>query len=291
METAEILKKVRRIEIKTKGLSNHLFAGEYSTTFKGRGMSFAEVREYQYGDDIRSIDWNVTARFNSPFVKVFEEERELTMMLLIDVSQSDNFGTHNQFKSEMMTEIAAVLSFSAIHNDDKVGVILFSDCIEKYIPPKKGRQHILRIIRELIDFKPTGKGTDIALALKYFNNIAKKRTITFLMSDFIDTHYEKALRIASRKHDFVGIHIYDKREEHLPNIGLMRVKDAESQDTMWVDTANSKTRERYNNWFQNKKNDMEKAFLHSGADLISIRTDKSYTSALINFFKSRGKRR
>ena len=201
MDTSEIIKKVRRIEIKTKGLSNHLFAGEYQTTFKGRGMSFSEVREYQYGDDIRSIDWNVTARFNTPFVKVFEEERELTVMMLIDVSQSDYFGTQVQFKNEMMTEIAAVLSFSAIHNDDKVGVIFFSDKIEKYIPPKKGRQHILRIIRELIDFKPESSGTDIALALRYFTNIAKKRAITFLMSDFIAEDYEKALRIASKKHD------------------------------------------------------------------------------------------
>ncbi|MBT3302631.1 MAG: DUF58 domain-containing protein [Bacteroidetes bacterium] len=290
MDTSEIIKKVRRIEIKTKGLSNHLFAGEYQTTFKGRGMSFSEVREYQYGDDIRSIDWNVTARFNTPFVKVFEEERELTVMMLIDVSQSDYFGTQVQFKNEMMTEIAAVLSFSAIHNDDKVGVIFFSDKIEKYIPPKKGRQHILRIIRELIDFKPESSGTDIALALRYFTNIAKKRAITFLMSDFIAEDYEKALRIASKKHDLIGINIYDKREEELPPVGLMRVRDAESNKIMWVDTANKKSRDLYKNWFIEKSNVMQKAFIKSGADLISIRTDQSYTTALINFFRNRGKR-
>ncbi len=290
MDTSEIIKKVRRIEIKTKGLSNHLFAGEYQTTFKGRGMSFSEVREYQYGDDIRSIDWNVTARFNTPFVKVFEEERELTVMMLIDVSQSDYFGTQVQFKNEMMTEIAAVLSFSAIHNDDKVGVIFFSDKIEKYIPPKKGRQHILRIIRELIDFKPESSGTDIALALRYFTNIAKKRAITFLMSDFIAEDYEKALRIASKKHDLIGINIYDKREEELPTVGLMRVRDAESNKIMWVDTANKKSRDLYKNWFIEKSNVMQKAFIKSGADLISIRTDQSYTTALINFFRNRGKR-
>ncbi|MBT4727068.1 MAG: DUF58 domain-containing protein [Bacteroidetes bacterium] len=290
MDTSEIIKKVRRIEIKTKGLSNHLFAGEYQTTFKGRGMSFSEVREYQYGDDIRSIDWNVTARFNTPFVKVFEEERELTVMMLIDVSQSDYFGTQVQFKNEMMTEIAAVLSFSAIHNDDKVGVIFFSDKIEKYIPPKKGRQHILRIIRELIDFKPESSGTDIALALRYFTNIAKKRAITFLMSDFIAEDYEKALRIASKKHDLIGINIYDKREEELPPVGLMRVRDAESNKIMWVDTASKKSRDLYKNWFIEKSNVMQKAFIKSGADLISIRTDQSYTTALINFFRNRGKR-
>ncbi|MBL6964337.1 MAG: DUF58 domain-containing protein [Bacteroidetes bacterium] len=290
MDTSEIIKKVRRIEIKTKGLSNHLFAGEYHTTFKGRGMSFSEVREYQYGDDIRSIDWNVTARFNTPYIKMFEEERELTVMMLIDVSQSDYFGTKVQFKNEMMTEIAAVLSFSAIHNDDKVGVIFFSDKIEKYIPPKKGKQHILRIIRELIDFKPESSGTDIAVALRYFNNIAKKRAITFLMSDFIADNYEKALSIASRKHDLVGIHIYDKREEELPAVGLLRVKDAESKEVMWIDTSNKKSRELYKNGFSDKLNFMQKAFIKSGADLISIRTDQSYTTALINFFKNRGKR-
>ncbi|MFC2114244.1 DUF58 domain-containing protein [Bacteroidota bacterium] len=290
MDTKELFKKVRHIEIKTRGLSNHLFAGSYHSAFKGRGMSFSEVREYQYGDDIRSIDWNVTARFNSPYVKIFEEERELSVMLLIDVSQSDFFGTQKQFKNELITELAAVLSFSAIHNDDKVGVIFFSDKIEKYIPPKKGKQHILRIIRELLDFRPDNHGTDISEALRFFNNITKKRSIAFLMSDFIGKNYEKALQIASRKHDLVGVHIYDKRELELPAIGLMRMKDAESGQVMWVDTANSKVRNTYTEWFNEKSAYMRQAFIKSGADLISIRTDEIYTSALIKFFEKRGKR-
>lgn len=290
MEASELLKKVRRIEIKTKGLSNQLFAGEYQTTFKGRGMSFSEVREYQYGDDIRSIDWNVTARFNHPYIKVFEEERELTVMLLIDVSQSDYFGTRVQFKNEMMTEIAAVLSFSAIHNNDKVGVIFFTDKIEKFIPPKKGKTHILRIIRELLNFKPENSKTNISEALRYFNNMMKKRTISFLLSDFIDKDYEKALSIASRKHDLIGIHIHDIREKELPSIGLTRFKDAETNKIMWINTSSRKIRNQYSRWFDEKLEYLKQSFLISGSDLISIRTDQAYVNPLINFFKSRGKR-
>ena len=290
-ETAELLKKVRRIEIKTKGLSNHLFAGEYHSKFKGRGMSFSEVREYNYGDDIRSIDWNVTARFNHPYVKVFEEERELTVMLLIDVSQSDYFGTQKQFKNELMTEIAAVLSFSAINNNDKVGVIFFSDKIEKYIPAKKGRQHILRIIRELIDFKPENQGTNISEALRYFGNIMKKKTIAFLMSDFIDNGYERALHVTSKRHDLIGIHIFDEREKSLPAVGMFRFMDAETNQVKWVDSSVSKVRDAYSNWFLEKENYLENSFKKCRADLINIRTDESYISALMHFFRKRASKR
>ncbi len=290
METSELLKKVRRIEIKTKGLSNHLFAGEYHTAFKGRGMSFAEVREYQYGDDIRSIDWNVTARFSSPYVKIFEEERELTVMLLIDVSQSDYFGTRGQFKNELMTEIAAVLSFSAIQNDDKVGVIFFSDKIEEYIPPKKGKQHILRIIRQLLNFQPTNQKTDISEALRYFSNMMKKRSIAFLMSDFIDQNYEKALSIASRKHDLIGVHISDQREKELPSIGLARFVDQETGQKKWIDTNSKVVQDTYKRWYAQHYNYLINSFRKSSADIISIPTGENYTHALINFFKSRGKR-
>lgn len=291
METQDLLKKVRKIEIKTRGLSNHIFSGEYHTVFKGRGMSFSEVREYQFGDDIRTIDWNVTARFNHPFVKIFEEERELTVMLLVDVSESSFFGTVNQFKNEILTEICAVLSFSAIINNDKVGVIFFSDKIEKFIPPKKGRTHILRIIRELLDFQPEKKGTDISEALRYLNNVMKKRSITFILSDFIDKNFKDALTIANKKHDIVGVHVYDPRETELPDIGLIRVTDAEKGDLIWLNTSSQKIRDKYKKQYRENFERCRTTFLKSGADLISIRTNESYVNALLKFFKKREARR
>jgi uncharacterized protein (DUF58 family) len=245
VETTELLKKVRKIEIKTRGLSNQIFSGEYHSAFKGRGMAFSEVREYMPGDDIRNIDWNVTARFNHPFVKIFEEERELTVMLLVDISASGDYGTRRQFKRELITELCAVLSFSAIQNNDKIGVIFFSDKIEKFIPPKKGKSHILRIIRELIDFKPSSSGTDIGGALRYFTNMIKKRSISFLISDFQTAGYDDALKIAARKHDLVAIRIYDHRESELPDIGLIRMQDAETGSLLWVDSSSKTTREQY----------------------------------------------
>lgn len=290
METSELIKKVRKIEIKTKGLSRHIFAGEYHSAFKGRGMSFSEVRDYQYGDDVRNIDWNVTARTGHPHVKIFEEERELTVILLIDVSQSSFFGTVTQMKNEVLTEICAVLAFSAINNNDKVGVVFFSDQIEKYIPPKKGKQHILRIIRELINFEPKGKATDIGLALEFFNNVIKKRSISFLLSDFLAKGYESPLRIASRKHDIIGIHMIDPREEKLPNVGLIRAFDAETETSRWVDTNSSRVRDRYEKWFQDNLKYFKSTFLKSGADTVSIRTNEPYANALLKFFKKRSKR-
>lgn len=287
METSELLKKVRKIEIKTKGLSRHIFSGEYHSAFKGRGMSFSEVRSYQFGDDVRNIDWNVTARAGEPFVKIFEEERELTVMLLIDVSRSSFFGTVNQLKNEILTEICAVLAFSAINNNDKVGVIFFSDQVEKYIPPKKGKQHILRIIRELIDFTPQHQGTDIGTTLQFFNNVLKKRSICFLLSDFMTEGYESALRIAARKHDIVGIHMVDPREEALPNVGLLRASDAETGAMRWIDTASAKVRAQYANWYEEHYQYFRSAFVKSGADAVSIRTNESYVNALLKFFKKR----
>lgn len=287
METSELLKKVRKIEIKTKGLSRHIFSGEYHSAFKGRGMSFSEVRNYQFGDDVRNIDWNVTARTGDPYVKIFEEERELTVMLLIDVSRSSFFGTVNQLKNEILTEICAVLAFSAINNNDKVGVIFFSDQVEKFIPPKKGKQHILRIIRELIDFQPQHQGTDIETTLQYFNNVVKKRSICFLLSDFMTKNYESALRIASRKHDVVGIHMVDPREEELPNVGLLRASDAETGAMRWIDTSSARVRERYASWYTEHYQYFRSAFLKSGADAVSIRTNESYVNALLKFFKKR----
>lgn len=287
METSELLKKVRKIEIKTKGLSKHLFSGEYHSAFKGRGMSFSEVRSYQYGDDVRNIDWNVTARTGEPHIKIFEEERELTVMLLIDMSQSSFFGTANQMKHEIQTEICAVLAFSAINNNDKVGVIFFSDKVEKFIPPKKGKQHILRIIRELIDFEPEGKGTNIGLALEYFNNLIKKRSICFILSDFLSGGYEDPLRIAKRRHDIVGLNIVDPKEEALPNVGLIRALDAESGSLRWVDTGSKRIRDRYAEWFRNHQNYFRSTFLKSGADSVSIRTNESYVNALHKFFQKR----
>lgn len=287
METTELLKKVRKIEIKTKGISRHIFSGEYHSAFKGRGMSFSEVRGYQYGDDVRNIDWNVTARAGTPYVKIFEEERELTVMLLIDVSQSAYFGTVNQFKKGIITEISAVLSFSAIQNNDKVGVIFFSDKIEKFIPPKKGKSHILRIIRELIDFHPEDKGTDIGEALRYLNNIIKKRSICFLLSDFMSGNYEAPLRIAAKRHDLVGIHVYDPREMELPNVGLVKMKDAETEEITWLDTSSRKVREKYAGHFQERSKYFKTTFAKSGVDTVSIRTDEPYVTALLNFFKKR----
>lgn len=287
METSELLKKVRKIEIKTKGLSNHIFSGEYHSAFKGRGMSFSEVRNYQYGDDVRNIDWNVTARYNEPFVKVFEEERELTVILLIDVSKSSFFGTANQFKSEIITEICAVLAFSAITNNDKVGVIFFTDKIEKYIPPKKGKKHILLIIRELLDYKPKSGQTDLNVALQFFNNIQKKRSTSFILSDFMCKGYEDSLRIASKRHDLVGIHVHDKRESELPNVGLIRAQDAESGKVIWLDTARKSVRDRYKQHFDNHYDYFKQTFLKTGLDVVSILTDESYINALLKFFKKR----
>ncbi len=290
METKELLKKVREIEIKTKGLSKHLFSGEYHSAFKGRGMAFSEVREYQYGDDVRNIDWNVTARFNHPYVKVFEEERELTVMLLIDVSQSDFFGTAQKTKNEVITEIAAIISFSAINNNDKVGVIFFSDQVEKFIPPKKGRSHTLRIVRELLDFKPEHSQTDISEALKYFNNTMKKRTIAFLMSDFMDQDFMNPLAVASRRHDLIGMHFHDPRESSIPPVGLIRLKDAETGATQWVDTNKTQVREEYKRWYYANYTYARESLKKSGADWVSVATDRPYVNTLLNFFKQRGKR-
>lgn len=287
METSELLRKVRRIEIKTKGLSKHLFSGEYHSAFKGRGMSFSEVRSYQYGDDVRNIDWNVTARTGEPHVKVFEEERELTVMLLVDVSHSALFGSASQLKSEIIVEICATLAFSAINNNDKVGVLFFSDQIEKFIPPKKGRQHILFIIRELINFEPQQKGTDLGLALEYFTRLVKKRSICFVLSDFLSPDYETPLRVAARRHDVVGLHIMDPREETLPAVGLLRALDAESGQVQWMDTNSQKLRDRYAEWFADKLSYQQKAFRQAGADQVSIKTNESYVNALLSFFQKR----
>ena len=291
MSTSALLKKVRKIEIKTKGLSNHIFAGEYHTAFKGKGMAFSEVREYQPGDDIRSIDWNVTARYNSPFVKVFEEEREMTVMLLIDVSASGNFGTQEQFKRELATELAAILAFSAINNNDKVGVIFFTDKVEQFIPPKKGKSHILRIIREVLAFEPTGKGTDIAGALEYFSAVIKKRSICFILSDFMSKEFDRPLKIASKKHDLVALRIHDIREDTLPNVGLVPMQDAETEKMLFVDTSSKKVRDNFSKNRAQTNEKLRKLFPASGVDLIDITTGTDYVKPLINFFKTRGKRR
>jgi uncharacterized protein (DUF58 family) len=287
MDTKEILKKVRKIEIKTKRLSNHIFSGEYHSSFKGRGMTFSEVRQYQYGDDVRNIDWNVTARYKEPFVKVFEEERELTMMLMVDISGSAYFGTKNQFKRETLTEIAATLAFSAIQNNDKVGLMLFSDDIELYIPPKKGRSHVLRIIRELIEFKGKSTKTNIDLALKNLANILKKKAIVFVLSDFMDKSYEKTLKIAAKKHDLTGIRIYDQREETIPNIGLVPMQDAENQEITWVNTQDKKTRMNYAKNYQDKVSYYQEQFRRSGAGTINICTEGNYVKKLLGYFKRR----
>ena len=288
METSDLLKKVRRIEIKTRGLSRNIFAGEYHSAFKGRGMAFSEVREYSYGDDMRDIDWNVTARYNKPFVKVFEEERELTVMLLIDVSESLSFGTSSMIKRNMVAEIAATLAFSAIQNNDKIGVIFFSDKIEKFVPPKKGRKHILYIIREILSFKPENNKTDISMALRYLTNAIKKRCTAFLLSDFIDTSdYKQALKIANRKHDLVSIQVYDKLSTELKPLGLMKVYDPEVGEEKWIDTSSKKVREVYRNWWNKQQADMNLAFKQSGVDSISVSTDDDYVKYLLMLFKKR----
>ena len=288
METSELLKRVRKIEIKTRGLSKNIFAGEYHSAFKGRGMTFSEVREYQYGDDIRNIDWNVTARHNRPYVKIFEEERELTVMLMIDVSASRNFGTISKLKKNQITEIAAVLAFSAIQNNDKIGVIFFSDKIEKFIPPKKGRTHILHIIRELIDFYPEDKQTDIEQALEYMTNSIKKRCTCFVISDFIDEHdFAHALAIAKRKHDVVALRVYDHRENQLPPVGMMYLRDAETGEQMWVDTSDKKLREAYEKYAFVREKELDAIFKRSGVDVANIRSDEDYVRALITLFKKR----
>ena len=287
MEATELLKRVRKVEIKTRGLSKNIFAGEYHSAFKGRGMAFSEVRDYQYGDDIRNIDWNVTARFNHPYVKIYEEERELTVMLLVDVSGSRNFGTHTQLKKSMITEISAVLSFSAIQNNDKIGMIMFSDSIEKFIPPKKGRQHILRIIRELINFEPASQQTNITEAVRYFTNVIKKRSTAFIISDFYDEDYEDALKIAGKKHDVIALNIYDIREKELPPVGLMRVKDAETGKTLWIDSNHKKTRDKYTQWWHHQQEKLDSTFKRYGIDSARIKTDEDYVRPLMSLFKQR----
>lgn len=289
MDKSELLKKVRKIEIKAKGLSRNIFAGEYHSAFKGRGMTFSEVREYQYGDDVRDIDWNVTARQNHPYIKVYEEERELTVMLLVDVSGSKDFGAVGETKRDMMAEIAATLAFSAIENNDKVGVILFSDKIEKFIPPKKGRKHILLVISTLLDFKPENKGTDVNCALEFLTSGIKKRCTSFLVSDFIDEDdYSKALSIANNKHDLIAVQVYDKREMQLPDVGLMRVYDAETGEERWINTSSKKVRETYQRWWYQRQLKMSEKLQHSRVDLASIATDEDYTKALLALFKRRG---
>ncbi|MCI6523559.1 MAG: DUF58 domain-containing protein [bacterium] len=288
METSELLKKVRQIEIKTRGLSRNIFAGQYHSAFKGRGMAFSEVREYQYGDDIRDIDWNVTARYVRPYVKVFEEERELTVMLLVDVSGSRDFGSVNVMKKEVMTEIAATLAFSAIQNNDKIGVIFFSDRIEKFIPPQKGKKHILYIIRELIDFQPEAKRTDIGQVLKYLTNAIKKRCTAFLISDFIDKGgFKDALTVANRKHDMVAIQVYDQRETELPSVGLMKIKDAETGQERWIDSGSARVREAYKTWWEKRQTAMSDTFKKCRVDAVSIRTEDDYVKALIALFDKR----
>jgi uncharacterized protein (DUF58 family) len=290
-DTKELLKKVRKIEIKTRGLSNHLFSGEYHSAFKDRGMAFSEVREYQMGDEIRTIDWNVTARFNHPYVKVFDEERELTVMLLMDVSGSENFGTINQQKQDLATELCAVLAFSAIQNNDKVGVIFFSDKIEKFIPPKKGRSHILMIIRELIDFKPENKGTNVAEALKYFTSAIKKKCTAFIISDFMSPVFESELKIANKKHDIIALRLYDKHEEEFPDLGLIPVKDEESGEVLWVNTGDKKVRDAFKIDALKRNAALKDTFSKSGVDAADIGTHESYVKPLMTLFKKRERKR
>ena len=291
MDSTELLKKVRKIEIKTKGLSQNIFAGEYHSAFKGRGMTFTEVREYQYGHDIRDIDWNVTARHNRPYVKVYEEERELTVMLLVDVSGSKNFGAVGVEKNEMMAEIAATLAFSAIQNNDKVGVIFFTDKVEKFIPPKKGRKHILLVIRELLNFKPESRGTNIGNVLEYLTSALKKHCATFLISDFIDGNdYYKAMSIASRKHDLTAIQVYDKREATLPNVGLMKVEDAETGAVKWVNTSSASVRNAYKKWWYERQQTMNNTLMRCNVDIASVATDEDYVKSLMALFGKRGVR-
>ncbi len=288
MDTKELLKKVRKIEIKTRRLSDHIFGGEYHSTFKGRGMTFSEVRQYQFGDDVRNIDWNVTARYNEPYIKVFEEERELTMMLMVDISGSELFGTSLQFKNEVVTEIAATLAFSATQNNDKIGLILFTDDVELYIPPKKGRSHVLRIIRELIEFKPKSKQTNIAEALKFLRNVMKKKAIVFVLSDFIADDYKQTLKIAAGKHDVTGIRVYDKSEESIPNLGMVQMQDEESGELMLVNTSSKKIRTNYSKFYNEKVDYYKDSFAKSGAGTINCRVDESYVKKLLGYFKRRG---
>lgn len=288
METNELIERVRRIEIKARGLSNNLFAGQYHSAFKGRGMAFSEVREYQYGDDVRDIDWNVTARMSKPYIKVFEEEREMTVMLLVDVSSSLDFGTVKQMKKEMETEIAATLAFSAIQNNDKIGVVFFSDRIEKFIPPKKGKKHILYIIRELLDFKPESQKTNVKIAIEYLTNVLKKRCTAFILSDFIDNNdFTNALTIANRKHDVVAIQVYDRRVADLPDVGLMKVRDAETGHEQYIDTSSKALRQVHGEWWKSRQEKMSESFTKSRVDSISIRTDEDYVKALLNLFAKR----
>lgn len=288
METNELLKKVRHIEIKTRGLSRNIFAGEYHSAFKGRGMAFSEVREYQYGDDMRDIDWNVTARYNKPYVKIFEEERELTVMLLIDVSESLGFGSAEVIKRDTVAEIAATLAFSAIQNNDKIGVIFFSDKVEKFIPPKKGRKHILFIIREILGFKPESTGTDIGMALRYLTNAIKKRCTAFLISDFINPdNYKQPLRIANKKHDIVAVQVYDKLSTELKPVGLMKVFDPETRQDMWIDTSSQKVRTQYRTWWLKRQDEMNSIFRQSGVDSVSLSTQDDYVKSLLQLFQKR----
>jgi uncharacterized protein (DUF58 family) len=287
MDTKELLKKVRKIEIKTRRLSDHIFSGEYHTSFKGRGMTFSEVRQYQYGDDIRAIDWNVTARYNEAHVKVFEEERELTMMLMVDISGSESFGSKNQFKKDIVTEIAATMAFSATQNNDKIGLILFSDQIELYIPPKKGKSHVLRIIRELIEFQPKSNKTDVSQALKFLSGTQKKKAIVFLISDFMSDEYENTLKIASKKHDITGIRVFDIREEKLPNLGMVPMLDAETGETQLVNTGSKAIRMQYEKEYKNKVDYFIETFRKSGSGVVNTRVDESYVTKLLSYFKSR----
>ena len=288
METSEIIKKVRKIEIKTRGLSSNIFAGQYHSAFKGRGMAFSEVREYQYGDDVRDIDWNVTARFHRPYVKVFEEEREMTVMLLIDVSGSLDFGTQKQMKRDMVTEIAATLAFSAIQNNDKIGVIFFSDKIEKYIPPKKGRKHILYIIREMLDFQPESTRTDVKQAIEFLSSVQKRRTTAFILSDFyVRGDFLQSLQIANRKHDVVAIQVYDQRARELPDVGLMKVVDAETGYGQYVDTSSKKLRQAYNKYWLTRQAQLQETFNKSHVDSVSIATNEDFVKTLLLLFKKR----
>ena len=287
METKDILQKVRRIEIKTRRLSDHIFSGEYHTSFKGKGMSFAEVRQYQYGDDIRAIDWNVTARSNEPYVKVFEEERELTLLLMVDISGSQEFGSSDDFKRDIVTEIAATLAFSATTNNDKIGLILFSDQIELFIPPKKGKSHILRIIRELINFQPKSQHTNIGQAFEYLSKVMKKKAIVFVLSDFMTKDYERILRIAAKRHDVTGIKVYDKREQDLTNIGYVLMQDAETNEAQYVNTSNAEVRKAYREHYQDLDDYFTTTFTRSGAGIIKTTTDDSYVKKLLAYFKAR----
>ena len=288
MNTKELLKKVRKIEIKTRRLSDHVFGGEYHSTFKGRGMTFSEVRQYQFGDDVRSIDWNVTARYNEPYVKIFEEERELTMVLMVDISGSEFFGTNQAFKKDIITEISATLAFSATQNNDKIGLLLFSDEIELFIPPKKGRSHVLRIIRELIEFKPQSKKTDLTKALKYLSNMLKKKAIVFILSDFMTDDYEKTMKIVGKKHDVTGIRVYDEKEEAIPNLGMVQMQDEETGELMLVNTGSKTIRNNYSKHYNERVNYFEGAFKRSGSGVIHTRTDESYVKKLLGYFKRRG---